>query len=168
MINFILKKLKAFISVGNSIQVFKYYAIVYIAMYLKVPLNFFYMLMQLMKQSFYAKPLRILSAPTHVLYIITCTIFLLLRRLQQSPRSALNTIFVCKKGFDHHDTISNNNRPSFLHFRNPGSVALLLVAYFSEIIYPPHHWLQQGLWEKNLGVYVKKCAFRDMQQPTFL
>ena len=49
----------------------KHYAIAYIAMILKVTLDFLHTLAQLMKLLFNANPLSILSPPTHIQYHAT-------------------------------------------------------------------------------------------------
>ena len=97
-------------------------------------LNFLHTLAQLLKQLFYANPLSILNLPTT--YNMTCRVFLLLRRLLQSSKNTLNTIFVCKNGFDHHGTASSNNCPSFFHSRNLGNMLhclYILVKSFNDL-----------------------------------
>ena len=89
-----------------------------------------------MKQLFYANPLSILSLPTHIQYHMQS--FFLLRRLLQSPKNALNTIFIYKNGFNHQATASSNNLSLFLDSRNLGNVPILLV-HPGEIIHLAHH-----------------------------
>ena len=59
---------------------------------------------------------------------------LLTQRLLETPRNALNTIFVRKSGFAHHVATSNGNRSSFLHSKNLSSVPPLLV-YPGEVVH---------------------------------
>ena len=105
-------------------------------MILKMTLNFLYALAQRTKQLFYANLLNILSPPAHIQYHKQN--FFFLRRSLQSSKNTLDTIFVCTNVFDHHGTASSNNRPSFSHSRNLGSVPPLLV-YPGEIVNLAHH-----------------------------
>ena len=115
-----------------------------------------------MKQLFYANPLSILSLPTHIQYHMQS--FFLLRRLLQSPKNALNTIFISMA------LIIKLQHPAIISHYSLIPEILVVCLYYLYILVKLFTLLitdrTKVCREKNLDVSVK-MHFRDVQQLIF-